>query len=380
MLSRKCTPLIAFASVAMVGVANADTLQLTGTIRDFKRGDWSGGHPDFETAHLPGRGGYGLVLGLVSPVLGQDGNPVYNLTRPSKDTMSGAENFNMWYNDVAGVNVSAPMTLTLDNGQTGPGGVYTYSSNAFWPIDGQMFGNQSLNHNFHFTFQLATDFTYKPGQKFTFIGDDDVWVYINSKQVIDLGGVHSAVTGSVLLFDGKAFVSKSNFSVGGNVQSVSSSMNTDLKSKWAKLNLGTTPDFSTYYYVDLGILATGTAEINPTFTSTSVNIRCTQSITSVVIAFTDATEQKFDSLSGTNLTLSGTGAYEGKTIVGVWVKTGSSAADSKGAYFSADGSGLSDCTLDFFFAERHTTQSNFRIDTSMHLKAKPPKTITPLYD
>ncbi len=37
-------------------------------------------------------------------------------------------------------------------------------------------------------------------------------------------------------------------------------------------------------------------------------------------------------------------------------------------------------TLDFFFAERHTTESNFRIETTLQLIEVPPTTISPLYD
>jgi fibro-slime domain-containing protein len=37
------------------------------------------------------------------------------------------------------------------------------------------------------------------GESFTFIGDDDVWVFINKKLAIDLGGRHSQETGTVNL-------------------------------------------------------------------------------------------------------------------------------------------------------------------------------------
>ena len=39
-------------------------------------------------------------------------------------------------------------------------------------------------------------FVYIPGLSFTFRGDDDVWVYMNGKLVIDLGGVHNPMVGT----------------------------------------------------------------------------------------------------------------------------------------------------------------------------------------
>jgi fibro-slime domain-containing protein len=53
--------------------------------------------------------------------------------------------------------------------------------------------------NFSFCMEMQADFTYQKGQQFSFAGDDDVWVFINKKLAIDLGGTHSPAKDSVNL-------------------------------------------------------------------------------------------------------------------------------------------------------------------------------------
>lgn len=58
---------------------------------------------------------------------------------------------------------------------------------------------QGQKRNQHFCFESHANFTYREGQKFTFRGDDDIWVFIGGKLAVDNGGAHLATPGYVEL-------------------------------------------------------------------------------------------------------------------------------------------------------------------------------------
>ncbi|MET0795584.1 MAG: fibro-slime domain-containing protein, partial [Polyangiaceae bacterium] len=136
--------------------------------------------------------------GIVEYRLGADGTPVYAGHPTTKTTPSGKAGFDVWYHDTPGVNESIGIDLQLQE-VSGTPGLYVYDSRRFFPIDGLLFGNEGLPHNYHFTLATHTSFLYRGGETFAFAGDDDVWVFIAEQLAIDLGGLHSIQSKQVAL-------------------------------------------------------------------------------------------------------------------------------------------------------------------------------------
>ncbi|MBM4377345.1 MAG: fibro-slime domain-containing protein, partial [Deltaproteobacteria bacterium] len=163
--------------------------KLLATIRDFKPET----HPDFE-------GNFGMTTGIVKSVLGADGKPEYANAGSTAGT-TGPGPFAQWYHDVPGINVTIPLTLQLTKPSPGK---FVYENQEFFPIDNQGFGNYpGFSHNFHFTTEIHSSFTYKGGENFAFSGDDDVWVFVNKRLAVDLGGLHGPLSANID-FDARA--------------------------------------------------------------------------------------------------------------------------------------------------------------------------------
>jgi fibro-slime domain-containing protein len=173
-------------------IPGPDCQALVATIRDFTPST----HADFE---MPSDSDVSYP-GLVRDTLGGDGKPVYAPSGMTPHT-TGPTQFAQWFRDTSGINQAFTVKLALVESSPGH---FTYDSSAFFPIDGMGYGNSGvandgMMHNFHFTTEIRTQFKYRGGEVFNFLGDDDLWLFINGRLAIDLGGLHPALPASVNL-------------------------------------------------------------------------------------------------------------------------------------------------------------------------------------
>jgi len=228
--SSACTVETGFACTSVTAATDPANVAVSIVYRDFKGYNkagtatlQTGGHIDFEN----GNGGETGILGaLYSPMVNH--KPVYFSTTGTTATTHGKSTFDQWYRDTAGVNMSYAETLTIPHTGTATSHTFLFANDNFYPLDGRgwatanpaevLFNTCASNptpcpHNFSFTSELRYWFTYSGNEDLTFYGDDDVWVFVNNRLALDLGGVHGKQQGQIQLST-MAAVTKLNLVVG----------------------------------------------------------------------------------------------------------------------------------------------------------------------
>jgi len=191
-------------------LGDCNSRKVSGLFRDWKLRDTNFFNNPMGAKGLPGHGGRGMV----EPVLtAPDYKPkvkanLVDSLKPPPDVAS-------WYKTITfpdGNNNDTCIDLNMTKGYDGK---WTYNSDTyggFFPLDN--FRTQQTNpnnikyaddfkkqRNFHFTMEMHMQFVYQEGTglKFAFKGDDDVWIYVNNRLAIDLGGLNYYAVDTLVL-------------------------------------------------------------------------------------------------------------------------------------------------------------------------------------
>jgi fibro-slime domain-containing protein len=150
-------------------------------------------HPDFGGPKDPQN-----ALGLVDVALGAGRKPTRTSAYPQV-----AVKLDDWYATIKGVSTAYVVDFWLEPvGQS-----FVLDSSRFFPLDtvpsaeSTQTDDDGQPRNFGFTTELHTSFRYAGGEIFTFRGDDDVFVFVDGKLAVDIGGVHGPTQGTVKIDD-----------------------------------------------------------------------------------------------------------------------------------------------------------------------------------
>jgi fibro-slime domain-containing protein len=147
-------------------------------------------------------GGSHIRDGAVFTQVGTAGN-----NSSSRLNFGTSENYDYTI-DSAFSNIRIDTVLTFRPVDRNPG-IYEFESENFFPLSGKGFTNDDYNwisvantqanrdKNSSFTMEMVRNFWMYDGLVLDFRSDSDMWIFVNGKLALDLGGIHESADGSI---------------------------------------------------------------------------------------------------------------------------------------------------------------------------------------
>ena len=140
----------------------------------------------------------GLEAGLVEPTLNADFLPIAKGGNLLSNRGMKGDGFDRWFNTVDGK--SKNYASTIDLRYDGTTASFSYENDEFYPLNDVIVPDEIVNsdgNNHLFTFNLGVPFEVMGEGKeaFAIAADDDTWVFLDDKIVLDMGGIHGVING-----------------------------------------------------------------------------------------------------------------------------------------------------------------------------------------
>lgn len=196
-----------------VGVPSADYVfppmqHIYGVTRDFRGRSELGGHVDFGMPATESRRSVAISQGL-------DGNGKPQIVdgpggSALQRAIGSSTSFSQWFRDVPTTNLSLPMTLRLTRaesyGHTPANPKWVYNAVGYNPLVLEGLGYNDLwfppsapGWNLGLTAELECSFEYRQDKaQWLYVSStEDLWVYLDGKKIVDIGGLAQPTTRSI---------------------------------------------------------------------------------------------------------------------------------------------------------------------------------------